>query len=207
MNYLTSEAAERYYELSAKAYNRGLISLTPMLVRLHALRSMCAPDDPICKVLQSILQPHDFTIDDEWRDGGEIYDEIPKEQISDVHGENEESVIEPRKDSSGNLTMHLVPAASTGLSKWEFHQADPDFFPSIPHGHFLRRAHPKLDAYLGWIYMGEKQTKREPRKNIIALWNDEKFRDFASIAISYYRRAFPHYHWRVAKPLHLPRRH
>jgi hypothetical protein len=38
MNYLTSEAAERYYELSAKAYKRGLISLTPMLVRLHALR-------------------------------------------------------------------------------------------------------------------------------------------------------------------------
>jgi hypothetical protein len=202
MNYLTPEAAEGYYDLSRKAYNRGLISLTPVLVRLHALRSMCAPDDSICEVLEPILQPHDFTIYDEWRDG----DEISKEHLSGGRGEIQESVIENQMDTRGIFMPKLIPAASIGLADWVFHQADPDFFPSIPHGHFRGKAQPKLDAYHGWTYTWEKQTGREPRKNIIALWNDGKFRDFASVAISYYSRAFPHHHWPVPNPLRLPRR-
>jgi len=58
-----------------------------------------------------------------------------------------------------------------GLKEWVFHQYDPDFHPSVPHGHFQRRNQPKLDPYLGWVYRGSKQIDRKPRQAIIDLWN------------------------------------
>jgi hypothetical protein len=201
MNYLTPEAAERYYQLSVSTYERGLISLTPMLVRLHALRSMCAQGEPICKVLKELLEPHDFTVDDEWRDDGEI-----SREVSGVRSEKRESLIESQIDTSEHLILKFTADTSTNLSNWVFHQADPDFFPSIPHGHLSGKAQPKLDAYLGWIYKGAKQTAREPKENIIALWNDKKFRAFAGAAIDYYTTTFPNHQWRVATPWRLPRR-
>jgi len=177
MEYLTSEAAKSYYRLSMGAAHYGLVSLTPTMVRLRALRSMCAPGDPTCKVVEEFLLENDFNVDDEWRDD----DEKSKDEDSGVQAGSRESVIENRIDEFGNQVAHLWANASTGLAQWEFHQSDPDFFPSIPHGHFMGRRQPKLDAYVGWIYRGAEQIGREPKKKIIALWNDTTFRDFARV--------------------------
>ncbi len=155
-----------------------------------------------CKVVEEFLLENDFNVDDEWRDD----DEKSKDEDSGVQAGSRESVIENRIDEFGNQVAHLWANASTGLAQWEFHQSDPDFFPSIPHGHFMGRRQPKLDAYVGWIYRGAEQIGREPKKKIIALWNDTTFRDFARVAIEYYIEHFPNYCWRVADPRRLPRR-
>jgi hypothetical protein len=107
----------------------------------------------------------------------------------------------------GHPMLQFTPGALTGLTQWVFHQSDPDYFPSVPHGHYQGKKQPKLDAYLGWIYDGSRQTGREPRAKIIALWNDQKFRDFARTAINFYIASFPSYRgWRVPDPRVLPRR-
>jgi hypothetical protein len=114
-----------------------------------------------------------------------------------------------RRDILGTCrrsSRRFTLAAQPGLSQWTFYQADPDFFPSIPHGHLLSEKRKKLDAYLGWIYRDGKPFGREPRWKTIALWNDEGFRLFASMAIGYYRHQFPGHHWRVPDPGRLPRR-
>src|SRR5260370_41009745 len=102
--------------------------------------------------------------------------------------------------------LALIAAASTGLHHWRFYQADPDPFPSVPHGHWHSDQRRKLHAYRGWVYQEDRQIDREPRWKIIALWNDEKFRSFASAAIQYYWVTFPWHRWPVPDPRRLPRR-
>jgi hypothetical protein len=114
-------------------------------------------------------------------------------------------VVSHRRAQFEPPLIAFIPANRTGLHQWYFRQADPDFFPSIPHGHRRNQVKVKLDAYRGWIYNEDRQIGREPRWNIIALWNDKRFRSFASIAIHYYLATYPGFLWRVSHPLKLPR--
>jgi hypothetical protein len=107
-------------------------------------------------------------------------------------------------EAGENSVIQLI-AKVNGFSAWHFNQYDPDFFPSVPHGHFNEREARKLDAYLGWIYEGTKQVDREKRRLIIELWNNEEFRRFAATAIDYYLDHHSSYKvWRVSNPRKLP---
>jgi hypothetical protein len=202
MNYLTLEAACWYFELTAEAFNRGLVSLTPSLERLRALQLMCSHDDHLRIDVTHIIEAYEFAGDDEWHG----HHENSGDQAAGVSVENRESVVKFERDQFGNESCQLYPDASTGLSQWEFHQTDRDFFPSVPHGHHKSKPL-KLDAYLGWYYQQSKQIGREARWKIIALWNDTKFRSFALASIEFYRREYPLHRWRVPNPWRLPRRH
>jgi hypothetical protein len=203
MKYLSAEAAKCYFSLSIDVADYRLISRTPLFIRLITLSAMCAPEDPVRDQIGDDLQGHDLEVAFEaWGDD---------EQTDDATGisaaEAVASVTEEHRDKLGRVVLEFSPGSATGLPKWKFHQADPDFFPSIPHGHWEGRPQPKLDAYLGWVYLGSAQIRREPRQHIIALWNDEKFREFAGHAIDYYLTNFPRYiGWRVPDPRRLPRR-
>lgn len=93
------------------------------------------------------------------------------------------------------------------LSHWKFIKGDPDPHPSVPHGHDQASPFPKLDPYLGWIHASTKRISgRLARDDTRALWNDDRFRHFASAALVHFAQEHPNYVWRVSDPLRLPRR-
>jgi hypothetical protein len=197
---LSKEAVYLYFELTQLSYNRGLIRFMDWVSRQLALRLMCAPDDTLKDVIDRELHIDDKSkLENDWQDVGDS----PKGKQQN-QSERNESVIDVVQDGDGGPLSRLTPSGSTGLSRWVFHQYDPDPFPSIPHGHHNGQSQPKLDAYLGWVYLNATRNRREPRRNIVALWNDDKFRDFARQAIQYYLTHHPHYRWRVSNPGRIP---
>lgn len=173
--------------------------------RLVALRGMCSPSNPSGIAAGRILQVEEWEAQDDW----EYESESPS---SSCRGKDRPSSFDstpdysPDEDEDGAFPSFFA-ATHTGLSNWEFHQYDDDFFPSVPHGHWNGKHQPKLDPYQGWVYMGSKQQRREPKKNIIYLWNDRQYREFARAAIDYYLTHHRNYDgWRVVNPMRLPRR-
>jgi hypothetical protein len=168
---------------------------------LDALTSLCEPQDPIRHLAQRLLQLEELPSegdDDDWPLANE------PQATSDVVSEDESSSRSLYRDDDGLL--HLIPAGNTGLSHWRFNQYDNDFFPSVPHGHGKTDYRTKLDPYLGWVLRNSRQLCREPRKKIVALWNDAEFRQFALRAVDYYITVHPDHVWRVPNPRRLPRK-
>lgn len=194
--FLSTEAAQDFLFLTGMSLKFDLIQRTIYLERMSVLSQIGHPDDAATAFAQEVVRQNDWHIDDEWGHG-------PSELVEeDEKGDLVERSI--GHDDHGDI--HFMTDAG-GLKNWFFRPGDPDYFPSVPHGHWENRDKRKLDAYLGWIYQGSKQTDRLKRKSIIALWNDENFRNVATVAIEYYLTNHPHYNgWRVANPRRLPRR-
>jgi len=194
---LSPAADDIYMVTSAFALALGVLSWDQYLLRLRFIRENTDSDSLQANAASSILDLEDADDEEEWLLGE------PRQSECDADP-SDSGVFVPMDGDPGLL--HFRAAGTTGLSEWFFRQAEPDFFPSIPHGHSFTEKRRKLDAYRGWIYRGDKQIDREPRWKIIALWNDETFRAFASTAIGYYQSAFPRYRWPVLYPGRLPRR-
>lgn len=206
MKYLTRDAARIYLEISQTCFMAGFISWSQLMQRLVALKALCSPTNPSGSFADRMLRLEEWESTEEWDYEGESPSNtrLPNDHRSGQF----ESILDYIPDEDDNEAfLYFFAGTNTGLSNWEFHQYDDDFFPSIPHGHWLGKKQPKLDPYEGWVYQGSKQVRREPRKNVIALWNDRQFRTFAKMAIQYYLAAHSHYKgWRVTDPLRLPRR-
>ena len=205
MKYLTHDAARLFLNSSRNKFLLGLISWSQLMDRLVALRGLCSTTNPSGNMADRILRMEEWENRDEWEYEGES----PSNELQDDSRPSSfESTLDyfPDEDEDGAILCFFA-GTRTGLSNWEFHQYDNDSFPSVPHGHWNGRNQPKLDPYLGWVYQGSKQQRREPKKNIIALWNDRQFREFTKAAIDYYLSHHPHYDgWRVPNPKRLPRR-
>lgn len=197
---LTTTGAQLYLTTSHITLVCGVLPWDEYLLRLRFVRDCGDPATLEVRVATDILSQQEFESEDEWLTGEP---EPPGPGEGPVESETS---ISDRRAPFEPPVLTLVPAANTGLHHWKFRQADPDFFPSIPHGHLRSNHRRKLHAYRGWIYQDDRQIGREQRWKIIALWNDEKFRSFASIAIQYYLVAYPRYVWPVPHPLRLPRR-
>ena len=102
-------------------------------------------------------------------------------------------------------TIQLIVTGIAGMNRWVFHKYDRDFFPSVPHGH-ENGCSRKLDPYLEWVYKMTAQIARENRKTIIALWNNEPFRIYASESIRWFTTEYPRFKWRVQNPHKIPRK-
>jgi hypothetical protein len=190
---LTAEAARDYLRLTLFAFDHGLIDRTHFEDRLNTLRGIANPQGGASVFAADLLG--DEAVDGEagWADG----DNAPS-------GDTGSHQTEGPYPDAGDHTL-AFKVVDGPLKGWEFHQADDDFFPSIPHGHEHGRKQPKLDVYLGWVYNKSKQVRRVDRTSIVRLWNDRAFRDFARVAISYYLDHYPSYSgWRVADPRTLP---
>lgn len=200
MKRLTRRAAKTYLEVTRMSFLYGLIGWAQLLDRLKVLVSITLPGDPCHKQAARVLVFEKIGEGDTWA-GDDI--ELPTGGTSVLKAQE----LDDDDEDDGPLVIYFFPGPQTGLSEWEFHQYDDDYFPSVPHGHFKGADQPKLDPYLGWIYRRSQQVDRVHRKKIVALWNDDKFRLLASSAIRYYLEHHPHYSgWRVTDPLALPRR-
>ncbi len=140
--------------------------------------------------------------------------ESPEEQINDsrekIESENE-AVIS--KNVSGKNT-----AASDKdnrleflcLNKWVFTKADPDSYPSIPHGHYKSQNNswPKLNQSTGRVFSSKHQedtSQRLSKKEMRLIWTDEKFKSFCREMIIWYQEQFPCYEFHVRRALRFPR--
>ena len=194
MAYLTEEAAESYFRLCLDSFTFRLIGEEILLSRMEALLTMSEPDKDWSTTIGRIfgdLDPDCWFMEQESSPNNSEY--AGSSTVEASHDEN------MRGGENPSLTHLVVPI--THLDRWEFHLGDDDFFPSIPHGHSRRDDRVKLDPYLGYIYNKSKQSGRLSRKLTIEIWNYDRFREF-----SYYMDRFPHYRWRVKRPLLLPRR-
>lgn len=173
--------------------------------RLVALRGMCASSNPAYITANRILLAEDWESDEEWVCEEES---ISGRRVNEHRRPSSENACDYlASEGKEDLSLFFRVETLSGLSNWEFHQYDDDFFPSIPHGHWNGKSQPKLDPYLGWVYKGSKQLRRESKKSIIYLWNDARFREFARNAIGYYLAHHSNYNgWRVPNPMRLPRR-
>jgi len=193
---LSQDATIAYYETTKAAYTLGFISWEQVIHRLAFLYTLI-DDLPFKKKLFFIAEE---TIEEfVERDN----DEKSEVTIEYIYPDYDSYYFYPT--SHRPLVIQLTINNVSGLNCWEFNQYDKDFFPSIPHGHELNQNH-KLDAYLGWIYQKSTQVGREPRKLIIELWNNDKFRSFAIKSLNWYENLNPNFKWRVPYPLRIPRK-
>jgi hypothetical protein len=93
---------------------------------------------------------------------------------------------------------------------WIFTKADPDPYPSTPHGHWRSQNQkwPKLDPYRGRVFQAKHQedvTRRLSKKEMKKLWNDGRFCDFCRDHIRWYMEQYPHHAFRVRDPFRFPR--
>jgi len=192
--FFTTEAASGYLRLTLFAFDSGLIGSVEFEARLNTLRALAGHQGGAALYAEELIG--DAIEDDEW---GEVEPLASRDESPLQTGEAGRPYWD---DADHSIAFRMVAGP---LQSWEFHQADDDYFPSIPHGHEHGRKQPKLDVYLGWVYHKAKQVRRIERSAIVELWNDRDFRDFARIAIDYYLTNFSNYSgWRVNDPRLLP---
>lgn len=193
-NELSKHASRAYLENARLAFVAGVCSWVDFAEQMRFVVASANTSDPAAQYARRVLAVSDEDDHVDW-------------ELGESNGGSNE------KDARTGAVIQLGPSdhrfffmtAIPHMSEWIFHPFDPDFRPSVPHGHWRGASSPKLDVYLGWIYRNSHQIRREPRRNIIALWNDKGFRRFAKKSIKYYLKHHPHYSgWPVADPLKLP---
>jgi hypothetical protein len=113
--------------------------------------------------------------------------------------------------------LHFISAQNGKYCKWKFNEYDVDDKPSIPHGHGIDKRKLKLDPYRGLIFNidkgFDKYEAKESDKLIKYLWNDENFRNVATLAIKFHITKmnkhplyWTDYRGLIHSPYRLPRR-
>jgi hypothetical protein len=91
---------------------------------------------------------------------------------------------------SKDNVSHFISAQNGKYCKWKFNEYDVDDNPSIPHGHGIVKRKLKLDPYRGLIFNidkgFDKYEAREDDKLIKYLWNDDNFRNVATLAVKFH---------------------
>lgn len=191
MSYLTRAASRDLFRLIRESHITGLIGWTEARDRLASLRDMCDQSDPTGLAAQRGLIMNEQEAPPVWSDSP-----IP-EPTTETGAINGQEFDDP--------LLYYVSLAVPALRSWVFIVGDPDPYPSVPHGHWRRMPKPKLDPYLGWIYDGTRQIRRESRRNIILLWNEQSFRTFAQKSVTHFIAQNPRFTWRVRNPGKMPR--
>lgn len=195
MCYINEKASSLFFSATQITFELGLLSFDEYSQRLVLLEDLLEEKSPLKEGLKSLLLSVKKDSDDKLH-----YDQLNNNSC-DIRDRIFRYAIRYRRIN--NVFCFVSPLPN--LRDWVFHQADDDYFPSIPHGHYLGKKQPKLDPYLGWIYDGSTQKNRLSRKDIIQLWNDKKFRDFAKKEIEWYIETYPSHHWKIPNPRRLPR--
>jgi hypothetical protein len=118
--------------------------------------------------------------------------------------ENAHDTLSPRDNNEGvDRNVHGQPSDPVAAERieflfqgWVFTKADPDPYPSTPHGHWKNQNQkwPKLNPYSGRAFLTKHQEdvgKRLSKVQMKLLWSDEKFKDFCRAHIVWYRESFP----------------
>lgn len=174
------------------------------LAQLHLQLGLIGIDEftERCKVAKwldgelGIPDPRDSTTSE----GGEEF-----EHDDPIDADDEKNAVyRMGKSDCGDDVLEFI------WSQWVFTRQDPDPYPSTPHGH-LHNANnrwPKLNPYVGRVFDAkhqESKTSRLKKKQLIALWSDQRFRDFCRTHIMWYAETFPLHVFSVAHPLRFPK--
>ena len=121
----------------------------------------------------------------------------------------EQTMSSSNTGGTANDDPPVLPLVVLGQN-WYFTGSDPDFYPSVPHGHFqcATRKWPKLNPYTGRVFSAKRQEDtgmRLKRTEMRQIWQDHKFRDFCRSNVTWYLTEHPHYNFSVAHPLRFPR--
>lgn len=192
---LTEAAQEDYFDLARIAWKSELVSSSELHKRLRVLDDLRGRDgswtyNPIW------VRRSDFVSD-------ECVERSSEAPCFPETSHHESDRVEHTRDGSTPLLYLIVQLAS---DEWKFHKGDADPYPSVPHGHGKNDERNKLDAYLGYTYIEKEPNGRLKKSEIITLWNNDKFRDFAREALNHFISGNPNYNFRVGKPLRLPRK-
>ena len=199
---LSRDGFEAYISCTAISLNVGIIDRGEVSRRLRCLQSLLSADlaRPRVNALAQI-----FAISEEQLEPFREYrwDEHDVRPSGASGTEGEEAT--GRCSRPGIDRIALVPNQATGLQDWHFIMSDPDPHPSVPHGHLRTNHNRKLDAYLGWMVDDKGAVKgRVSREQIIALWNDDTFRQFAQKILGWFVFTWPEHNFRVPDPHKLP---
>ncbi len=195
---MKEEAIHIFKLLSKLEYDYGFISLNDYRLRLVTLFHLADNSKEIENYIFQIFG--DVNLSET------SYNVEGNTNLSDIELSDEDN-SENENPESSNPLLHFTTSQAGAISKlkWKFTIGDPDYFPSIPHGHATKNKKVKLDSYLGYFYnVSVPNTKansigRESRQYIIDLWNNDNFRTFAVNHIDWYLMNFSHYNWRVPK--------
>jgi hypothetical protein len=197
MTYFTRKASKDYCLLSRKAYIAGLIGWAHVLDSAWLARELTRDRDPVHIQTSRLLMAAETAYTSSLMDA-----ETDDSRESKLEITIEEDCVDGEVDEDNQL---LLIAKINSLRAWHLNHYDPDFFPSVPHGHWNEKETRRLDAYLGWQYEGTRQVGLEKRSVITDLLNNDEFRLFARTAIDYYLEHHPSYKgWRVLNPMKLP---
>jgi len=161
-------------------YRYGLIGIDEFSERIHIARWLS--DSGF-----ALADPRVESGETSFANGeAEVNSSTPESDLQGV--ERSQSTIEP-----SNEWIEF-----TCLNTWVFTKADPDPFPSVPHGHFKSQNNkwPKLNPYTGRVFMAKHQedkTRRLSKDEMRKIWRDREFREFCLEMIRWYRIRFPHH--------------
>lgn len=130
-------------------------------------------------------------------------DGIKFEDQTNLSGDGDASPHESKNDYAGDV-LELM------WFEWVFTRQDEDPYPSTPHGHLRdpNRKWPKLNPYVGRVFTQKHQENvklRLTKKRMIALWSDQRFRDFCRSHILWYTERFPQHTFSITHPLRFPK--
>lgn len=203
--YISEAGAYVYFFTSERDLDFGLIGLSEFLDRLSYLGSMADPGSELSRHLAERLADFGLEAHPKSWDSPDKEEKITLPRtVEGVHADTTAATSRETQPMPPNLPplSFLTSAAGILGAKWLFRKGDPDWFPSIPHGHLLRRDKIKLDAYRGYTFdtrHANAPLKREPRAYVINLWNTEAFRIFAADALRHFIANNDDFEWRLQR--------
>tara|TARA_B110000211_G_scaffold212168_1_gene251629 strand:+ start:2305 stop:2859 length:555 start_codon:yes stop_codon:yes gene_type:complete len=137
----------------------------------------------------------------------ELGEEPSFNEFEESDSNNPEEFVKAKVDGS-NDNENWLEFLCLGI--WVFTKADPDSYPSVPHGHFKNQNNkwPKLNPYTGRIFSAKHQEDKKQllsKKQMRKIWSDEKFKSFCREMIIWYQEKFSYYEFPVRRPLRMPR--
>lgn len=203
-------ANSTFIYLTEVSYHYGLITrkvFTQRIAKLYELNGF-ETDDFLPYSIPEIKQNSETELTENENDFREI-------NLSEL-GLSDATKINQQLYSKDNV-LHFISVQNGKYCKWKFNEYDADDNPSIPHGHGIDKKKLKLDPYRGLIFNIDKgfdtYEAKEDDKLIKHLWNDDNFRNVATLAIKFhitYMNKHPLY-WTdyrglTHSPYRLPRR-
>ncbi|WLG83693.1 hypothetical protein PSH97_21710 [Pseudomonas cucumis] len=161
-------------------YECGLIGLDELLERVAVVRWLANPG---------------IDIGDPRMEPGE---ELFKNDASDTNLDSSQHDFQGTGHSHRAAELNDQWLEFLCLNTWVFTKADPDPYPSVPHGHFKSQNNkwPKLNPYTGRVFIAkhqEDQARRLSKKEMQKIWRDQEFRIFCRDMIIWYCERFPHH--------------
>lgn len=141
---------------------------------------------------------------------GSVEDDVPEGGKHEGVDENSlvTSKINDGKGGSGSNDENWMEFLCLGV--WVFTKSDPDSYPSVPHGHYRDQNNkwPKLNPYTGRVFKAKHQedtSSRLSKKQMRAIWQDEKFKSFCREMVVWYQEQYPYFEFPVRRSLRMPR--